>query len=165
MRYTIGVSIEPKHKGKDGKSEGLYALGFAYMPYLLKMNKFKYDEKYMTTIMVFDDIETATIKARSLSRAYRRDDVAWDKTKKSKSIRRFYPIKIDSQKFPFVIEILDETEDKSARRSQTYNKIVTNEYNEKCEDGMWLGEYKKAKILGYKDEYLAQHKDIPDIVD
>ena len=126
MRYTIGSTIEDKMLGK--KTGGYYVLG-PYHEFILsewgerqeKISKESNHTHYQ--IPVFDDIETATIYAQSLARSYRRDDVAIDCRKKSRKIRHFFPVKLDSSNFPYVIGDKAKDGDRKLSRNR-FNKEV-----------------------------------------
>lgn len=126
MRYTIGCRIEDKTFGQP--IDGIFASN-SYVSFVLnewgeeqeKRNNESKNRYYR--IFVFDDINLATVCAQSLSRAYRRDDVARDPSKKSKKIRKFYPVKVDSTKFPYTIEIKEDGGEKKLNKDR-FNKEV-----------------------------------------
>lgn len=97
-QYVIGyTSIDKLTKEKN---EGIYINGSWGLALILNeealKNKTKKDiSKFSITI--FDNIETCEKYCRALSRLYRTDDVAFKNPKeKSKKIRRFYPLKLNS---------------------------------------------------------------------
>lgn len=104
MRYTIGYSDINKVTGKicENRIYALtdYGLGFLLNP----KNKIDSEEAGKTRIYVSDNIEEIKKLVTILSNCYRRDDVWLNSTKKSKLIRNFYPVKIDSSKFPYIVK-------------------------------------------------------------
>lgn len=103
MRYTIGYSDYKKETGEsfDG---GIYASTSYGLPYILTTDNFEPQDKNSVTIYVSDDLEEIKKAISILSVSYRRDDVWLKPHLKSKKIRRFYPLKIDSSKFAFTID-------------------------------------------------------------
>lgn len=96
MRYTIGATMIDKKTNEI--NDGYYAvskLGTAIL--LNEFNIEKYKDSF--GLYIFDNIEDAVKYSRCLSRCYRRDDVWGNKQIKSKKIRRFYPLKVDSSRF------------------------------------------------------------------
>ena len=118
MRYAIGVEIEDK-KSKD-KYSGLYVVGDFGFPGVFVSGESRNADGY--TIDIYDDIEAAKKKVSILARAFRRDDVAFSKGK-SRKIRRFYPVKVDSPKFPVVLKKEDKagTERKKNEKAYTFS--------------------------------------------
>lgn len=102
MRYSIGLEIIDKSsKHSESGLYGVSLLGFRNI--LTKENIGKYiacSDK--PQCFVFEDATSAELFARMCTRRYRRDDVC-TKEWKSRKIRNFYPIKIDSLNFPFLI--------------------------------------------------------------
>lgn len=109
MRYTIGVTI--KEKFSSDSYTGFCATNRSGRTFCLcnwgeneeKATKDYYGEYYR--IPVFNDIKTAQIYAECLCRQYRRDDVWLLPKEKSKKIRHFYPVKVDSLNFPYSISL------------------------------------------------------------
>jgi len=105
MRYTIGVEMIPKEgNAKATYIKGIFAsTGWFYEVLTPEGFKRVIERKRKAFIPIFDDAETAQTFAQGLSRAYRRDDCGPGKnlTIKSKIVRKFYPIKVDSLNFPY----------------------------------------------------------------
>ena len=99
MRYIIGYESIDKRKLKnpdnpfieDKSIKGLYA--FDWLAYILTPET-KAEKIEKTRLMVFDSLEDAQKEISDLSKAYRRDDVAFTPQIKSKFIRHFYLIKL-----------------------------------------------------------------------
>ena len=106
MRYTIGITMIDKET-KD-TVEGYYSIGGCGFSAILdesNLKRLKKDNKLNEYwIYVFDNVEDVEYFCRYLSRAYRRDDVWGNDKLKSKKIRRFYPLKIDSSKFNLILD-------------------------------------------------------------
>lgn len=106
MRYTIGCSITDKKTNET--YEGYYSIGGCGFDCVLtpsSLEKIKEKNKLNEYwVYVFDNPEDVEYYCRYLARCYRRDDVWANKTVKSKKIRRFYPLKIDSSKFNLVLD-------------------------------------------------------------
>lgn len=134
MRYTIGVSMEDKYTGVI--EEGFYGIGFLGLTSIIGEDSVKgslKENRTLYSIYVLDNIEDAEFLCRKLSRSYRRDDVWKNSGRKSRKIRRFYPLKVDSSKFPFLLDEKKHTnrikkgiygEDLSPSREFTYQDIV-----------------------------------------
>lgn len=113
MRYIIGCKITNKlwlknpsnPYIKDGVVDGIYAVNI--LPFIL--NK-KTKDLENVFVYVYEDIEKAKSEVSSLSVAYRRDDVAFLPSRKSKYIRNFYLVKLDSPKCPIIIDESDYKE-------------------------------------------------------
>lgn len=123
MRYTIGVTIIDK-KTKEEYS-GYYACGeFGFMYVMTKDNIPSLLEKKSLqnySLYIFDNVKDAEYFCRSLSRSYRRDDVWANQSLKSRKIRRFYPLKVDSSNFIFE---LDENYTHSKLKSDCYGNGI-----------------------------------------
>lgn len=141
MRYTIGVTmIDKKTKEKDCgffARYGLLALGIIVTD-THDVNNRDYN------LLIFDNIEDAEKYSQILSRAYRRDDVWLNPKIKSKKIRRFYPLKVDSLNFPFELEEI-----------KTY-PFKRNRFDEETKEIQ--GYYKLEKIKKVKETYLSNKK-------
>ena len=103
MRYVIGCSIEDKIT-KD-KSEGICCIDrtIGLFPTLYSESIGKDDKKTYTR--VYTDLVAVQKTISELAKAYRRDDV-WHKGQKwlkSKKIRKFYALKIDTPKSSYTI--------------------------------------------------------------
>lgn len=126
MRYIIGYEAIDKEKLKnpnnpyikDEGCKGLYA--FNWLAYILN-NKTKPETIEKTKLMVFDDLEEAEKEISELSKAYRRDDVAFSPKIKSRYIRHFYLIKLDSPKCPVIID--ESTKEKPKKGNFYWYKI------------------------------------------
>lgn len=97
MRYTIGCEIIDK--STNASFNGIYLVGKIGLPYISTKENTKY---IGSSVLSFHDLNEANTYCRYLSRIYRRDDI-YNKTKKSKKIRKFYLLKIDSLNFPYKI--------------------------------------------------------------
>lgn len=106
MRYIIGINITNKETKKvsDGfaiiDSLGLYPSLYTKENILEKLK----EDKQIFTI-VYPDLDSVQNAISEYSKLFRRDD-CWSKSqiwKKSKYIRKFYAIKVDTLKFPFKI--------------------------------------------------------------
>lgn len=137
MRYTIGTTIIDKRTKTE--YSGYYASGSLGLscvltkediPSILEKNHLRNYSLY-----IFDRIEDAEYFCRALSRSYRRDDVWDNNTIKSKKIRRFYPLKVDTPKFIFE---LDE------KVSNT--KLKVNCYGNKTDNQMILSQRAILKL-------------------
>ena len=110
MRYAIGVEIEDKksqnnYHGRD--AIGRYERRFVFTSVCNA-------DIHGCTIDIYADIEEAKKKVGSLTKSYRYDDsiVRLNKLlgrrqkqkKKSKKIRRFYLLKVDSPRFPVILK-------------------------------------------------------------
>lgn len=102
MRYTIGYSDYNKETEKS-TDNGLFANTSYGLPFILTLDNVKPEDFNKTSIYVSDDIDEIKKAITILAVSYRRDDVWLSPHKKSKRIRRFYPVKIDSSKFPYTI--------------------------------------------------------------
>lgn len=99
MRYAIGCQV--KRKGMIGPGfSGIYVQDEYALPFI----KTSLTEETVL-IPIFDSDKDAELFAQILARSYRRDDVWLNDKLKSRSIRKFYPLKIDSSNFPFKVEI------------------------------------------------------------
>ena len=124
MRYTIGCSIEDKAtKDRYEGFVGIDSLGLEYVltEDVIKRDIESEDNKKELTILVYDNLELAEKAISSHAKSYRRDDVWLSPWKKSKKIRKFYLIKIDSSNFNYEIE-----ENKNFKKKKDYKlcKIV-----------------------------------------
>lgn len=99
MRYTIGTEIIDKRTNES--FYGIYAFGTLGLSFVMTE---KYAFQKEAEIMIFDNKEVAENYVRMLARAYRRDDVAFSPRLKSKKIRKFYLVKVDSANFPYKIK-------------------------------------------------------------
>lgn len=108
MEYTIGCTIIEKKD--NSKTQGLLACGNFGFQFLLTKKEVQdcidkrilKDKGYL--IYTFDNVEDAVYYSRVLTKAYRRDDCSNNFRIKSKKIRMFYPLKIDSSKFEYELE-------------------------------------------------------------
>lgn len=119
MRYILGVKIHNKMTKEE--NDFLCIFSFAGYPSTEKIDsiKNKLEEGNKVKTLVFCNAEAAQEKARQLAKNYRRDDV-WKKEKqweKSKRIITFYPLKIDNNKFPFLVK---ETKEKTKSGNTVY---------------------------------------------
>lgn len=121
MRYIIGYQAIDKLKQKhpdlineDQGCKGIYVMGYL-LPYILTK---KTTQKIITEskISVFENLEVAQKEITKLSKAYRRDDVAFT-NKKSRFIRHFFLIKLDSPKCPIII---DENSKEKSKKGDYY---------------------------------------------
>lgn len=111
-----------------------------------RINKnYKIEEETPYDILVFNTIEEAQLYCQILARSYRRDDVWHSPSLKSKKIRRFYPVKIDSSNFPYKIK--ERIITKERRRDKNY--ITRNRFNEKQDTS--LGQYSYYTICRLKN--------------
>ena len=94
-----------------GDTGGTFSVGVNFTP------ETKAEKIEKTRLMVFDSLEDAQKEISDLSKAYRRDDVAFTPQIKSKFIRHFYLIKLDSPKCPVII---DETSKEKPRKGNFY---------------------------------------------
>lgn len=120
MRYILGISIIDKDtkEVREGyarvDSLGLY-------PNLLTIEK-AYEELEQdkeVKVIIYDNLEDVKKDIERFSKAFRREDVhrndqIWQKSRK---IRKFYPIKIDSSNFPFKVK---ETNLKTKNKAKIY---------------------------------------------
>lgn len=142
MRYTIYSEITDKETQK--KYCGPVVIGKYGCPYILtSLNSVKEslmddNKKEEFSILVFTNAKEAELYCQILTRSYRRDDVAFYPSKKSKKIRKFFPVKIDSSKFPCLIEKADNKD----------RFISKNRFNEKQVSSM--GTYHYYRICGIK---------------
>ena len=128
MRYIIGYEAidkfkkaHPKSNIEDKGCKGVYAMDWI-LPFTLTKN---INEKTIseTKIPVFYDLEEAKKEVSRLSKAYRRDDVAFSPNKKSRLIRNFFLIKLDSPKCPIIVK--EENKEKSKKNNFYWHKIQT----------------------------------------
>lgn len=110
MRYVLGVNIY--NKDTKESNEYLAIFGSTGYPCIKTVSTIDWnltEEKTVETL-VFESAEDAKEKASELAKAHRRDDVRDESKKWQKSHRiiRFYPIKIDNHKFPFLVQETDE---------------------------------------------------------
>ena len=104
MRYTIGCQIEGKTPFlKKGNAHGIYAFGKYGFNFILSTENLDKKDLKDTFIYVSENIKDIEFIISVLSECYRRDDVAFSPKKKSDYIRQFYPVKIDSSNFPFLL--------------------------------------------------------------
>lgn len=142
MRYTIYSEITDKETQK--KYCGLFVIGKYGCPYILtNFNSVKEslvddNKKEVFPILVFTSAKEAELYCQILARSYRRDDVAFHPSKKSKKIIKFFPVKVDSSKFPCLIEKADNKD----------RFISKNRFNEKQVSSM--GTYHYYHICGIK---------------
>lgn len=122
MRYAIGVEIQDK-KSKN-KYNGLYVIGKYGLPFVFTSGSGVKN----ATIDVYDDIADAKSKVSYLSRTYRRDDVWHSPDKKSRQIRKFYLVKVDSPKFPVKLKNVDEK--RTGRRESSKAYFFVDKYGE-----------------------------------
>lgn len=112
MRYILGISIYNKEKKttKEGYAV-LNSLGlFPSLESISDIEKTLDEDKEVCT-KIYNSLEDIQKEISDFSVRFRRDDV-WGKHqiwKKSRAIIRFYPIKVDSSKFPFKISKLTPT--------------------------------------------------------
>lgn len=118
MRYAIGYMKKNKQKNTID-CHGIYAYGDFFLPALLSFDteKVKEDRFKRTFIPVFT-LEEGKKAVKILSNAYRRDDVAFNKKIKSRFIRNFYLIKVDSSKFPYALEDINKENHMENKRLQ-----------------------------------------------
>ena len=133
MRYTIGCEMEDK-KGKEPTFHGIVAYGTLGFSFVMTE---EHDIDKEVDIMVFDDRKTAEDYVGLLARCYRRDDVAFRPSLKSRRIRKFYLIKVDSAKFPYKIKPTNKT---------VY--VERNRFNEKLSKK--VGKYTYYKVFAHK---------------
>lgn len=104
MRYTIGYTQSTKWNNKIVRS-GIYGSGeYCFEELIINpedLSKIDFD-KTKTYIYVSDDVEQIQQFARILTRQHRNE--SWGKKQKSIYIKHFYPVKIDSSKFPLLIK-------------------------------------------------------------
>ena len=117
MRYIIGYEAidkfkkaRPKSNIEDKGCKGVYAMDWI-LPFILTKN---INEK---------TISEAKKEVSRLSKAYRRDDVAFSPNKKSRLIRNFFLIKLDSPKCPIIVK--EENKEKSKKNNFYWHKIQT----------------------------------------
>lgn len=120
MRYVIGCSIEDKET--RNKYDGLIVFSGLGLNYILTDEILDKDTEKgnKTYICVYDDLATAEKEVSKFAKAYRRDDV-WTKEKhwvKSKKIRKFYLIKVDSPKFPYTLKVDTERKNKKTEKNK-----------------------------------------------
>lgn len=106
MRYILGISIYDKEK-KITKEGYAVVNSLGLFPSLEKISDIQktLDEDKEVCTKIYNNIEDIQKEITDFSVRFRRDDV-WGKHqiwKKSKVIIKFYPIKVDSSKFPFKI--------------------------------------------------------------
>ena len=125
MRYLIGVTMIDKTT--NSKEDYIATLGlFCSYPYILTEKRIcdKLISGDEISTLIFDDLDSVKKEISKLSVAFRRDDV-WHKEQKwikSNYIRKFYPIKFDSSKLPFMV---DKYIDKNVSISK-YEKLGIN---------------------------------------
>lgn len=117
MRYTLGCKIY--NKETKTSREGYY-LTSKFLPYFsesVDSDKNKY-------LFVYDSADEINKDIKELARSYRRDDVGWahQKWEKSKQIITFYPIKIDSSLFPYVLK--DACDIKSKQNNRCVMEVI-----------------------------------------
>ena len=121
MRYTIGCTIIKKVSNE--KKIGFFSLsGILGLGTLLNMKNID-DAPSNYKLLVFDDIKSVQTYCQILSRSYRRDDVWANSSIKSKQIIKFYPLKIDSLKFPFELNIVGEKPFYEDRFKNRHNEV------------------------------------------
>lgn len=113
MRYVIGCTIIDKATGNV--SDGIIGTGSFGIDYFLTEENFdKCAKTSKNQTYVYTSLEDVIREANERCVSYRRDDV-WTKDKhwlKSKSIRRFYPLKVDSNNFKFNVVPCEQEKDK-----------------------------------------------------
>lgn len=117
MRYAIGVKIY--NKAEKTYEEGLATFDNAGgFPSKETIQDIQYylDKKEVKTL-IYDSAEEAEKASAKFTKNFRRDDVWHNIWKKSKYIITFYPIKIDNNKFPFLVE---ETKEKTKGRNTVF---------------------------------------------
>lgn len=120
MRYAIGCEMKAKEARYNKKDcNGIYTFDSLGFPYILTEDSVK--ESKQIHLPVFETAEEAKNYAQRLARSFRRDDVAFQEGK-SKFIRNFYPVKIDSLNFPYVITI--ESSIKYTQEKDRFGKDV-----------------------------------------
>lgn len=116
MRYAIGVEIKNKNTGN--KYNGFYIVGPYGLPFIFTSGCDS--NSHNSTIDIYSDIKEAKKEVSSLTRAFRRDDVWHSPNKKSRQIRKFYLVKVDSPKFPLVLGEIDEKRTKRRKNATSY---------------------------------------------
>lgn len=142
MKYIIGITITKKSLSDKSSKEGLYAINnnWGLSEIITEKNATKENlEKLL--IPVFDNSQDAENFCRILAKCYRRDDVGFNKTLKSRYVRDFYPLKL-SKFFPlkFHLKILIK------EGSNYKQKIKCNIYGEKVDYVTLEVPYYKLKI-------------------
>lgn len=128
-QYVVGYTSIDKFTNE--KNEGIYVEGSWSLAIILTeeslKNKTKKDISELS-IVIFDNIKTCENYCRALSRLYRTDDVAFKNPKeKSKKIRRFYPLKLNSSNLKWLKDSINlEKIDREGR-------MKYNEFAEKIE--------------------------------
>ena len=119
MRYAIGAKTVDRDTRKQ--NEGIYAYGFAGMPFLLT----KQTEKLTNVkVPIFTDIKDAQAFLSRLSKRYKESfqKEAW-LTKSNRNQFGFYLLKVDSSNFP-----LEISDDFSCGRGDTKRDFPTIGY-------------------------------------
>lgn len=110
MRYILCCKIIDKATGKEDDGFCLFDSLGLYPSLFTKevIDKRLKEDKTLLTL-IYDDLEYAQQRVSEMSKAFRRDDV-WAASKwiKSKKIRNFYLLKVDSSKFPYKLEKYDK---------------------------------------------------------
>lgn len=120
MRYAIGIRFY--NKNENFYTEGLATFdkigGYPSME-SMKDIVTSLENKEKVKTMIYDSAEEAEKVAAKYAKNFHRDDV-WRPSQvwqKSKYIITFFPLKIDNNKFPFLVE---KTEDKTKGGSYIY---------------------------------------------
>lgn len=134
MRYILCMRSETKETKESWEGYAtIHSLGL--YPSVLKeetiKEKLKNNEKIL--VKIYEDIESIQKDISEFSKRCRRDDV-WHKEqiwKKSKYILKFYPIKVDSSKFPFKLRKYVKDEKKYIYKKVNTDNIYELEINDK----------------------------------
>ncbi len=134
MRYVIGVTFTKKSDGS--KYDGYYAKGEYGFSFVLTNYSYKENQENII-IPVFNNINDAITYSQMLSRAFRQDD-SWIKKGRSQMIRRFYPVKLDSSKFPYTVKLIDN-------QPKTHH-LYRNRFNEESSEKISYQNYYVEKL-------------------
>lgn len=119
-RYVIGYSSIEKKTGII--KTGIYGWGTFNLPIIITPQMKRLDSIKMC---VFTNIDECQDYCRLLSRSYRRDD-CWNATRqKSRFIRRFYPLKVESSKRFFNL-VLPPKEEKTCKINPELQNLYMN---------------------------------------
>lgn len=133
MRYVIGIKIYDKEKKttKEGLTVFDFVGGYPSIETVESIEKHLSRGTEVKTF-VYHSAEKAQEVSAQLIRNFRRDDV-WKEEQiwqKSKLIITFYPLKIDNNKFPFLVEEA-KTKTKSGKQIYFY-KLKERKGKQKC---------------------------------
>ena len=123
MKYVLGCNITKKANGEmvDGYcmigSLGLYPSLYTKEEIEERIK----DDKQMLTV-VYDNLKDAQEDLSKLTKSFRRDDVWTSSSKwlKSKMIRNFYLLKVETPKYPFKLEKIDNKNKKTKLKGEIY---------------------------------------------